>query len=395
MLSSTAFRQIVWARALVWVAGAITTVALPLAVYQRTQSATLAAVLAAFEATPYLLVGLPAGAFADRWSARTISLVCCAVCACASGSIPVAAALDVMTTPHLFISAFVANTALVFFDAAMFAVLPAVVGPDDLMRAFSTTTAVGTTIRLAGPAAGGFLAAWLTPEYTLAIDTVMILAAATVFVAFREPHRTFAAATNPIRRSVLAGLAFIRRTAPVRRLTLLGTGNAVAEGIVTGMLIPAVVGLYGRSDSGGAVGVGFTVIALGALAATVVAPWAARRLEVRTITVTGLLMSAAGMAVWAWCPWFVPGLVALGLYQLGATVTILNGIAVRARITPPELQGRVNTTARMIAWGGQPIGGYGAGIAVGALGVASTLTVGVGVLVVTALTAVRALRGVA
>lgn len=394
MRDSTAFRQLVWARALVWVAGAVTAVALPLAVYQRTESASLVAVLAAFEATPYLVVGLLAGAVSDRWSARAISLTCCAVCGCASGSIPVAAALGVLTTPHLFVSAFLANTALVFFDASMFAVLPAVVGADDLMRAYSTTTAVGTAIKLAGPAVGGFLAAWLTPAYTLAIDTAMVTAAAAVFVVFHEPQREIGRAAESIRRSVLSGLAFIRRTVAVRTLTLLGTGNAVAEGVIVGMLIPAIVGLYGRSQSGGAVGVGYSVIALGALIATFVAPRAARRFSVRAVTVGGLWTSAVGMAVWAWCPWFVAGLVALVLYQCGATVTILNGIAVRARLTPPELQGRVNTTARMVAWGGQPVGGYAAGITVGALGVAPTLTLGVGVLAVTAATAMRFLRGV-
>ncbi|MDZ7914940.1 MAG: hypothetical protein U5O16_24415 [Rhodococcus sp. (in: high G+C Gram-positive bacteria)] len=63
---------------------------------------------------------------------------------------------------------------------------------------------------------------------------------------------------------------------------------------------------------------------------------------------------------------------------------IINGITVRHLVTPDELQGRVNTTARMLAWGGQPIGAGVAGALVGPIGLAATLTVAVGVAVVNA-----------
>ena len=35
---------------------------------------------------------------------------------------------------------------------------------------------------------------------------------------------------------------------------------------------------------------------------------------------------------------------------------ILTGIGLRQRVTPYELQSRVNVSARMIAWGGTPFG---------------------------------------
>lgn len=42
--------------------------------------------------------------------------------------------------------------------------------------------------------------------------------------------------------------------------------------------------------------------------------------------------------------------------QYTQTLVIINGITLRQRLTPDRLQGRVNVTARMIAWGGQPFG---------------------------------------
>ena len=37
-------------------------------------------------------------------------------------------------------------------------------------------------------------------------------------------------------------------------------------------------------------------------------------------------------------------------------LVIVNGITLRQQVIPDHLQGRVNVTARMIAWGGTPFG---------------------------------------
>jgi hypothetical protein len=44
------------------------------------------------------------------------------------------------------------------------------------------------------------------------------------------------------------------------------------------------------------------------------------------------------------------------LYDGFFNLVVVNGINLRQLVTPPHLQSRVNTTARMIAWGGQPFG---------------------------------------
>jgi hypothetical protein len=51
----------------------------------------------------------------------------------------------------------------------------------------------------------------------------------------------------------------------------------------------------------------------------------------------------------------------LVLWSLTSTLVILNGITARQRLTPDRLQSRVNTTARMIAWGGTPLGALAGG----------------------------------
>jgi hypothetical protein len=54
--------------------------------------------------------------------------------------------------------------------------------------------------------------------------------------------------------------------------------------------------------------------------------------------------------------------VIIGVWQLCNTLIIINGITLRQQVTPDHLQARVNTTARMVAWGGQPFGAAVGGV---------------------------------
>lgn len=75
-------------------------------------------------------------------------------------------------------------------------------------------------------------------------------------------------------------------------------------------------------------------------------------------------------------------LVLLACFHLASTTLIVNGIVVRQVVTPDALQGRVNTTARMIAWGGSPLGAAAAGAVAGTAGVEWALRLAAGALLV-------------
>lgn len=306
------FRVLLAARLCVWTAAGITGIALPLALYQRTGSAALTALLAALEVTPYLLVGLLAGALADRSRTRPVAIGTCLLAAVASGSVPLAHLLAVLSVPHLFAAALAAGIAMVFFDAAMFAALPAIVSRDRLSQAFSTMTAASTVIALVGPMAGGFIAAAISPKLTLLVDAALLSAAAAVFALLREPER--------------------ERSAPETSVF-----RAIGEALLSGLLVATVVAGYGMPDKGVEVGVAYSAITLGALAGSMLLPRLQERFTVRAITTTGLVVAAAGLMVWSQQAVYTLGIAALAVYQLGSTTVILNGVTQRARVTPDQL----------------------------------------------------------
>jgi hypothetical protein len=95
-------------------------------------------------------------------------------------------------------------------------------------------------------------------------------------------------------------------------------------------------------------------------------------------------------------PVFAGALLLWAVWEVGRSGGNMNGITVRQQLTPDDLQGRVNTTGRMISWGGAPFGALLGGVVGELAGVRAaylTLTVPVALgLVVLLLSPVRGLR---
>lgn len=382
--TNAVFQRFMVARGVSWAGSAVTLVALPMLLYQRTGSPALTALLTTFEALPYLLFGLLAGALADRWSRRRIMVVTSVVDALVLLTVPIASALGVLSTPQLLVVAVLTATMAVFFDAASFGALPTIVPRAQLPAAQSASTAVSTVISLAGPALGGGLAAVAGAAEAMTVNAVTFALAAVVLarLPLASVRSVSAARRSTVRADILEGLRFIARHRLVRSLTLLGIGNSVTSGAVIGLLVVVCVERLGLPSTSSQIGLFYAVSGFGALLATVALPQLAKRLPVGWTTLFGLGANWLLLVAWTSSAAVVPALVALGLWQLTNTLVIINGITVRMQVTPDALQGRVNTTARMIAWGGQPLGAALGGVLAEAFGVrVALLVMGCGVLV--------------
>jgi MFS family permease len=372
------YRSYLAARAIAWAGSAITLVALPILIYQRTASPSLTALLLAFEAAPYLLLGLFAGAYADRHHRRTVMVVATIVDVISLASIPAADFLGVLTVPHLLLVALAAATTWVFFDAANWAVLPALVGRDNLAAAMSTATGISTVLGLAGPAVGGALAALIGPATTIAIDAAG-LAVAALLLARLPAHAagagTGTAERKPFRADIGEGLRYIWRQPIIRAFVFLGIGNSLTGGAVFGLLVVVGVQHLGLSDSDARLGWLYTAGALGTLATSIAFPFVSKRVPVGWITIAALIANCAFLALWATAGNLYLALAAILLWQCTYSLAISNGIVARQNLTPDHLQGRVNTTGRMIAWGGQPLGAILAAMLVTTMSVRDTLLI--------------------
>ncbi|WP_308283337.1 MFS transporter [Pseudonocardia nigra] len=354
----------------------VTLVVLPVLMFQLTGSAALTGLLLAVEATPYLLFGLLAGAVADRVDRRLLMIGCDLSAAVAMASVPAAAAFGALAVPHVFAAAVVVAVAFVWRDGAYFGALPAIVGRDRLVAATGILASTAGVLQVLGPAVGGVLVATVGAPAALWLDAAGYLVSAATLLLIRAPFATGPAGE---RRRILAdiaeGLRFVRRHPLIRPLSLMGFGHSLTGGALIGLLV-----VYGveRLDLGTAdprLGWLYSAGAIGALcAAALLRGWCGRSASrgwtcwsgPRTPSCSAESCSRRACPSRSW-----PSSSGWGTYQLAIT----SSITLRQQLTPDRLQGRVNVTARMIAWGGQPVGAALGGALAEAWGLRTALLV--------------------
>lgn len=370
-LADPTYRRFLAARTVAMAGNALTLVALPVLVYRLTESAALTAAVTAVETAPYLVLGLPAGALVDRWNRRRVLVATGAASGLAMLTIPLADALGVLTFGQVLAVAAVISSLFVFADAASFGVVPQMVGRARVASATSTLVTVGTAFGLVGPLLSGVLVTVTSPAAVLAVDGVAYLVAAGVISTLRwEGSETVPppAPGRRLRSEVAEGLRYLWAIPVVRWLTVLGAGNSLAGGAVAGLLVVIGVEQLGLASDSPALGWLFAAGAVGTFAASLSLPRLQRRVGVGAITTTGYAVGLGVLLALSLTTSLLYALPLLVLLNFAGTSLIVNGIVARQVVTPDRLQSRVNTTARLIAWGGSPLGAALGGVVASAAG---------------------------
>ena len=129
---------------------------------------------------PDLLIGLPAGAWADRWDRRRMMLLADLGRAILTALVPLSLAVGGPTMAVVVGVAFPLNVLRVLWLAAYTAAVPGLVGRALVPRASGVFEAVFNIGWIVGPALAGLLTGWIGAGPTIAIDaaTFAISAAA-------------------------------------------------------------------------------------------------------------------------------------------------------------------------------------------------------------------------
>ena len=338
--------------------------------------------LNASQTAAFLLVGLPAGAWVDRWLKRRTMIAADAVRFAAAFAIPVLWFADALEVWHLYIVAAVVGLATVFFDVAYQSFIPILVPDGDVASANSrleTTAQLATT---GGPALGGLLLHVISAPVLLLADALGYLTSLVFLVLTKDTEHLQRDVTAPRTTSLLAeiveGGRFVWQQPAIRRITM-STFLANLASTMSFTLLPILVlrqiGLtpftYGLIMTAGSIG--------GTIGAAT-APWLARRLT------PGRLIPLAVLVSWIT---FLGNPLAGTVASRGLAITILiateivtmmavmayniTQVSIRQRLCPKPLLGRMNASIRFVVWGVMPIGALLSGWLGGRIGVLPTM----------------------
>jgi MFS family permease len=336
-------------------------------------------VLAAAARLPYLLIGLFAGVWVDRWRRRPILIAAELGRASLIGSIPGVTVLNGLTVEYLYVVVFLVGVLTVFFDIAYQSFLPSLVPRGRLVEGNSRLETSRSTAQIAGPGLAGWLIGLIGAPIALIVDTLSFLVSACFLSLIRAPEPSPSSVTRHrgFREEIGDGLRVVFDSGILR-----GIAGCTATLNFFDALQLAVFILYATDDLGlgpEALGLVFAIGNVGLLLGAFAAGWATRRLGPgAAIIAAAALVSVSRMLVpLATGPTAFEVLVVAQLVlAVGRMVYNIGHLSLRQAITPDPLLGRVNATMRFLAWGVVPVGALIGGVLGETIGLRPTLVVG-------------------
>jgi MFS family permease len=344
------------------VGSAMAVVAMPLTAVAVLHASTF--VVGALQATawlPWLLIGLPAGAWVDRLPKRRVMVACDCIAFVLFGSVPVAAWTGVLTTVQLVVVALLAGSVKVFFSNAYSPYLRSVVTVKNRPEANAKLQGSASAAQLVGPGLGGLAAEVLGAVSGLAANALSFAYSALCLIRIDAVEQRPARGDGPrtaLRTEIAEGLRLVARDPYLRVMAAFaGAGNfgdAIMESVVVVYLVRTV------GVNAGVAGGLVAVMSLGGVTGAMVSGKIAKRFG----NARGLLLCQVGGSPFVLLLALTTKGAGLVLFLAGGIIYLTGTVAANVMIAsfmqtyvPENFLGRVIATENLIAYGTLPLGG--------------------------------------
>ncbi|MEV4502303.1 MFS transporter [Streptomyces klenkii] len=371
-------------------------IALPLLAAEVTDDPRQVAAVTLAEQLPWLLVGLIAGALADRLDRRRVLWTVDFARSLVAGALAASIASGRPSVLLLAAAGFLLCCGQTLYTGAWSAVVPAIVAePEARIRANAALQSGAlVTATLLAPPLGALLFA-VAPALPIGVDAVSFaVAAALVFVlrgdfSARIPDAPGEpGAVRGLRRDVAEGVGWLRRHPVLRRLCLVaGATNLVTTGMI------AVLVLYAR-DVLGLDGLGYGLLiaafSVGGVSGAAVAPRLVRRLGTRRVLLSAVIGSAVTAAGAGAAPAALVASCCVAGYGAMSLIWEITAVTLRQQLVPAELLGRVSMSYQLVSNGAGALGAAMGGVLAQLAGLRAPFLAGAAVLAFAALATARA-----
>ncbi|MGQ0568631.1 MAG: MFS transporter [Armatimonadota bacterium] len=380
-----------WAAATISIFGSlITRTALPFtAILVLKATPVQIALLAAADLASQFLVGLVAGAWADRLRRRPIMIAADLGRAALLGTIPLAAFFHALRIEQLYAVAFLTGILTVFFDVADQSYLPTLVRREQLVEGNGKLSASASIAEVGAFGLSGWLVQLLTGPIAILIDALSFLWSALFVGLIRAPEPAPAppGGGQSIRAEIAEGLRVVLGN-PLLRAIAGCTLTANLSFRISG----AVFLLFTTRELGfqpGIQGMIFAVGGVSSLLGALVAGRTAHRFGAGPVMIAGVVLMGVSMLL-------IPlaqgatmlALLLLVAQQLGDgafTVYDITQVSLRQAITPERVLGRANASIRFSMLGAMLAGSLLGGLLGETIGLRATLTAAAGGILLSAL----------
>jgi predicted MFS family arabinose efflux permease len=336
-----------------------TSVVYPLLVLAMTGSPAAAGTILALRSVPYLVFSLPAGALIDRWNRKRVMILCDLGRALAIATIPVGLWLDTLTLWQLCVVALIEGSLFVFFNIAEVAALPQLVPADQLPQATAQNEASFAAASILAPSIGTALYQAFGKAVPFVADVLSYLVSAATLASITTPfHTERVSASRALSREIGEGLRWLWQNRLIRFMAVLTGGiNFVNAGVPLILIVLAKKSGATNLETG----LIFSIGGLGQIVGSLVGGRLRRRFSFGQVILSVLWVNALLLPLYL----LSTRVVWLGIvYALISTTSPIYNVvqlSYRLSLIPDALQGRVNSTFRLLAFGLLPAGAVFAG----------------------------------
>jgi Transmembrane secretion effector len=330
---------------------------------------------------PWLVIGLPVGAWVDRLATRPLMIACDLISALLYASLPVAAWLGVLDTGQVVAVALLAGAANVFFATAYQVYLPSLVTPAELVEGNAKLQGGAQVASIGGRGLAGLAAEAIGAAPALLFNSASFLVSAACLLRIRPPAKPAAPdpPAEPPRRGRLheqtwEGIRFVARDPYLRFFTIYAAVSNLAYAGNLALVVVFLVRVVGLSSA--AVGALTATSGLGGLLGALVA----RRLTRVLGTARTLLLTTLGSGLTSLLIPLTAKGPRIACYVAGSAL-VAGGIVIgnvilgsfRQAYCPPAMLGRVTASMRFLTFGAIPLGALLAGALGTVLGIRNGL----------------------
>jgi len=343
----------------------------PLLILALTDSPSAAGLAGAFRFIPYLLFSLPVGALIDRWDRKRVMILSDLGRAIAVGSLPIAMAFDALTLWHVYLVCFIEGALFCFFNIAEVAALPRVVPRAQLPEATAFNEAGFGAAGIVGPPLGTILYQAFGRAFPFVLDALSYVFSLFALAFIKTPFRTqataqAAATKRDLGAEILEGLRWLWGRPLIRFMALLtGAGNMAGSAMPLIMIVLAKE--MGAADA--QIGVIFGISGVGAILGSLVGGRIQRRFTFGQVVASAMWIWAVTFLLLAVMPDYVWLGVMAAVSSFAGPIYNVVQFSYRVALIPDDLQGRVNSVFRLLAFGFIPVGAALSGIVIEVLGV--------------------------
>ena len=286
-------------------------------------------------------------------------------------SVPVASFFGVLTVEQLYVNAFIEGTLFVFYNIAETAALTRVVPKHQLPAAYAQNQVADTLAFLVGPSVGTLLYQGLSKMAPFVVDAMSYVGSVVTLLFIRIPLQADrlqkAEQKKDLPREIREGISWWWQRPLLRSQAFLNSGLNLAG---SPLLLIVLAKDLGAQDAD--VGLILSVGSLGGILGTFIGRWVQRRFRYGQAVPSIILYQAIVWPLMALSPnLLVFGLAVALSFAMWPAYDVVQ-YTYRLAMIPDALQGRVNSSFKLIAWGSRPVGAALTGFLIEWIGAGST-----------------------